>query len=134
MKKDFNILLISIMTFGLSISCNKDDDNKEECITNNTEYITSVDSPETGTVHQVINIEVKFRVSNGCGGLGKFIEMNNGNTRTIEVEAKYEGCICTQDAPLRMVNYEFIRTNTGNYELKFKSSPSEFITANLSIN
>jgi hypothetical protein len=134
MKKDFNILLVSIMTFGLSISCNKDDGNKEECITNNTEYITSVDSPETGTVHQVINIEVKFRVSNGCGGLGKFIEMNNGNTRTIEVEAKYEGCICTQDAPIRTVNYKFIRTNTGNYELKFKSSPSEFITANLSIN
>jgi hypothetical protein len=134
MKKDFNILLISIMTFGLSIRCNKDDGNKEVCITNNTEYITSVDSPETGTVHQVINIEVKFRVSNGCGGLGKFIEMNNGNTRTIEVEAKYEGCICTQDAPIRTVNYEFIPTNTGNYELKFKSSPSEFITANLSIN
>jgi hypothetical protein len=122
------------MLFELSISCNKDDDNKEECITNKTEYITSVDSPDTGIVNQIINIEVKFGVINGCGGLGKFIETNNGNTRIIEVEAKYEGCICTQDAPIRKVNYEFIPTNTGDYELKFKSSPTEFITVNLTIN
>jgi hypothetical protein len=131
MKKIFRILFISTIIFGLTISCNKDD---EVCITNQIAYVTSVDSPDTGNVNQIINIEVKFGVGNGCGTLGKFIETNNGNTRTIEVEAKYEGCVCTQDAPIRTVNYEFIPTNTGNYELKFKSSPTEFITVNLTIN
>ena len=135
MKKIFRILFISTIIFGLTISCNKDDDSKDEvCITNQIAYVTSVDSPDTGNVNQIINIEVKFGVSNGCGTLGKFIETNSGNTRTIEVEAKYEGCICTQDAPIRTVNYEFIPTNTGDYELKFKSSPTEFITVNLTIN
>ncbi len=134
MQKIFRIIFISMMIFGLSISCNNDDDKDEECISNQTEYITSVVSPNTGNVNQIMNIEVKFGVINGCGGLGKFIETNNGNTRTIEVEAKYEGCICTDDMPIRTVNYEFIPTNSGDYELKFKSSPTEFITVNLTIN
>lgn len=128
-------MFITAILFGLTISCNKDDDNKDElCITNEIEYVTSVDSPNTGNVNKIINIEVDFRVVNGCGTFGKFIEINNGNTRTIEVEAKYEGCICTQDEAIRTVNYAFTPTNTGNYELKFKSSPTEFITVNLTIN
>ncbi|WP_044403948.1 hypothetical protein [Lacinutrix sp. Hel_I_90] len=137
MKKTYNFILISIIILGLSISCNKHEKNNEEdkeCITNKTEYVTSVDSPDTGTVNQLINIEVKFRVINGCGGLGKFIETDNGNTRTIAVEAKYEGCFCTQVIATRTVNYEFIPSNPGDYELKFKSSPTEFITVNLTIN
>ena len=130
MKRKNIILLISIVIFGIVVSCN--DDN--ECITNNIEYVTSINSPNTGTINDTVNIEVNFRVFNGCGRFGKFIESENGNIRNIEVEAKYEGCICTQDVPIRTVNYEFKTTNSGNYELKFKSSPTEFITVNLTIN
>ena len=133
MKKKNVILLISIMIFGILISCN-DDDKEDECITSKTEYVTSVNSPTTGTVNQTINIDVKFGVSNGCGGFGKFIETENGNTRIIEIEAKYVGCICTQNAPILTVNYEFTPNNVGDYELSFKSSPTEFITVNLTIN
>ena len=121
------------MIFGILISCN-DDDKEDECITSKTEYVTSVNSPTTGTVNQTINIDVKFGVSNGCGGFGKFIETENGNTRIIEIEAKYVGCICTQNAPILTVNYEFTPNNVGDYELNFKSSPTEFITVNLTIN
>ena len=130
MKRKNIILLISIVIFGIVVSCN--DDN--ECITNNIEYVTSINSPNTGTINETVNIEVNFKVRNGCGRFGKFIESENGNIRNIEVEAKYEGCICTQDVPIRTVNYEFKTTNSGNYELKFKSSPTEFITVNLTIN
>ena len=133
MKNTHTILLISIMIFGLLVNCN-DDDKEDECITSKTEYVTSVNSPTTGMVNQTINIEVKFGVSNGCGGFGKFIETENGNTRIIEVEAKYVGCICTQDAPIRTINYEFMTNNAGDYKLNFKSSPTEFITVNLTIN
>lgn len=133
MKKTNIILLISITLFGLLISCS-DDDNENECISSNTEYVISINSPTTGVVNETINIEVNFQVFNGCGGFGKFIETQNGNSRVIEVEAKYVGCICTQDAPIRTVNYEFTASSIGDYELNFKSSPTEFITANLTIN
>ena len=116
------------------MSCNDDNNEEDECIINKIEYVTSINSPNTGTINDTVNIEVNFRVFNGCGRFGKFIESENGNIRNIEVEAKYEGCICTQDVPIRTVNYEFKTTNSGNYELKFKSSPTEFITVNLTIN
>ncbi|EGV42836.1 hypothetical protein BZARG_3032 [Bizionia argentinensis JUB59] len=134
MKKKNIILIIPIIFFGIIMSCTDNDDREDECITNKTEYITSVNSPKTGIVNETINIEVNFGVSNGCGGFGKFIETQNGNNKTIEVEAKYEGCICTQDAPIRTVNYEFIANSVGDYELNFKSSSTEFITVNLTIN
>jgi len=134
MKRKNIILLISIVIFGIVMSCNDDNNEEDECITNKIEYVTSINSPNTGTINDTVNIEVNFRVFNGCGRFGKFIESENGNIRNIEVEAKYEGCICTQDVPIRTVNYEFKTTNSGNYELKFKSSPTEFITVNLTIN
>ncbi|MEX1000697.1 MAG: hypothetical protein WDZ35_01135 [Crocinitomicaceae bacterium] len=127
-------LLLLIIVSGIIISCDKDAENDKECIEYENAYVTSVNSPDTGIVGETINIEVNFGVFNGCGRFGKFIETENGNTRTIEVEAKYEGCFCTQYAPIRSVNYKFITNSAGNYELRFKSSPTEFISVNLTIN
>lgn len=126
------ILVLSIMTIGLLASCS-DDDKNEDCISTQTAFVTSVDAPKIGTVNKALTIEVNFPVYNGCGGFGKFLEEKKGNTRVIEVEAKYVGCICTHNIPIRTVNYEFITNEAGNYELKFKSSATEFITINLSI-
>ena len=53
-------------------------------------------------------MKVFFSVNNGCGGFKKFITCENGNTRTIEVEAIYEGCICTDNVPTIEVEYRFI--------------------------
>ena len=78
-------------------------------------------------------IEVDFQVFSGCGQLGRFIVTEDGNTSTIEIEAAYIGCVCTLDAPIRTVIYEFSATNPGVYELKFKSGTSEYITVNLII-
>ncbi|MBA6151570.1 hypothetical protein [Gelidibacter maritimus] len=127
------ILLLSTMIFGLLVSCS-DDDKNEDCISNQAAFVTSVDAPKTGTLNKTLNIEVSFQVNNGCGGFGDFIEKKDGNTRVIEVEAKYVGCICTDNLPIRTVNYEFITNKAGNHELKFKSSPTEFITINLTVN
>ncbi len=127
------ILLLSTIIFGLLASCS-DDDKNEDCISSQTAFLTSVKAPNIGTVNKVLNIEVSFQVNNGCGGFGKFIEKKNGNTRVIEVEAKYVGCVCTDNLPIRTVNYEFVTNKAGNHELKFKSSPTEFITINLTVN
>lgn len=127
-------LLVLIFISSLIISCENDDDKNSECVEYEIGYVTSVNAPTTGTINEAIDIEVNFGVFNGCGGFGKFIETENGNVKTIEVEAKYKGCICTQDVPIRTTHYVFTAKNKGEYELNFKSSPTEFITVNLTIN
>lgn len=122
-----------MLIFALLIGCSDDDEN-EKCISTETVFVTSVKAPQTGTVNKTLNIGVSFQVTNGCGGFGKFIEKKDGNTRAIEVEAKYVGCICTDNLPIRTVKYEFITNDIGNHVLKFKSSPTEFITINLTVN
>ena len=131
MKK---ILILTIIG-NIIFNCDDNDErSNNECTKYEIGYVTSVNAPTTGNINEIINIEVNFRVFNGCGGFGKFIETENGNIRTIEVVAKYKGCICTQDAPIRTTNYEFTASNEGEYELNFKSSPTEFMTVNMTIN
>lgn len=127
LKLILGLLLIVIF------SCSKEEP-ENNCVENKIAYVSSINSPSTGKVNENINIEVSFGVNNGCGNFGKFIETQNGNTKTIEVEARYEGCVCTLDAPTRKKNYVFKTQNSGNYILKFKSSSTEFINANLTIN
>ena len=134
MKLQVLNFFILIFISSLLISCDKDDDKNKECIEYEIGNVTTINAPTTGTVNETINIEVNFQVFNGCGRFGKFIETENENVKTIEVEAKYEGCICTQDIPIRTTNYEFTASNAGEYVLNFKSSPTEFITVNLIIN
>jgi len=84
-------------------------------------------------INKPVQVEVQFGVSNGCGQFGKFLESSNGNTRTIEVEAKYIGCICTQDIPIRNTQYEFLTSEPGVYRLMFKSGKSNFIEIDIEI-
>lgn len=134
MKKKNIVLLIATMVLGLLFSCSDNAEKENDCTLSQTEFVTSVNAPNTGMTNEIINIEVNFAVFNGCGEFGKFIETENGNTRFIEVEATYVGCICTQDIPIRTSHYEFTASNAGDYELNFKSSLTEFITVNLTIN
>lgn len=115
----------------LSLSCSQDDqsENPEHDIV----YVISVDIPTAGKVNQTISIPIKFQVYNGCGTFYRFIQTKNGHNRTIAVEAKYEGNICTDNTPIREVNYEFQPKNTGDYTLKFQSGEKEFITTKISI-
>jgi hypothetical protein len=131
MKPKFKLIFSAVLL--VFFSCSKEElENK--CIENRIAYVTSTNSPLTGAKNENINIEVSFGVNNGCGNFGKFIETGSGNTKIIEVEARYEGCICTMDAPTRKTNYVFKTQNSGNYIFKFKSSSTEYITVNLTIN
>ena len=85
--KDLNFIFL-IFISSLIISCENDNDENNECIEYEIGYVASVNAPSSGNVNETINIEVNFGVFNGCGGFGKFIETENGNVRTIEVEAK----------------------------------------------
>ena len=119
---------VSLLILALTISCKSND-----CFKSDPAYVTSVESPTIGKVNKTTSIEVDFQVHNGCGSFRKFIETKDNNISHIEIEAKYVGCMCTQDIPTRTVAYKFTPKNAGNYELNFKSSSAEYITVNLTI-
>lgn len=127
-KRQLLVVLILILIFG----CKNDDDS--DCSQRQSEYVTSVEGASNGKVNEPIDINIEFFVYNGCGQFGKFIETRNGNIWEIEIEALYEGCICTTDIRLRTAVYEFIPNNTGEFQLRFKSGPEEFIDLNITIN
>ncbi|PHR96116.1 MAG: hypothetical protein COA80_09310 [Leeuwenhoekiella sp.] len=132
--KTLNLILL-VCSFSLILSCNtKNDDHEMSCTSSGIAYVTSVDAPTQVEINETINIAVEFQLLNGCGQFGKFIETQDGATRIIEVEATYEGCICTQDLPIRTTNYEFKVNSAGNYKLNFRSSETEFIVVTLSVN
>lgn len=133
-KNNFIVMIPILITFTLFLSCTNDSEYiiPEYII---PEYVIAVNSPTTGMVNETINIEVSFRVGgSSCYKSAEFIETSIGNSRIIEIEAKYEGDICTLDAPIKTITYQFMTSNVGDYQLKFKSSPTEFITINLTIN
>lgn len=130
-KKNFVLMISILLTVALFFSCT----DKSEYYNYVTEYVIAVNSPTTGMVNETTNIEVLFRISgSSCYKSAECIETSNGNSRSIEIVAKYEDGSCTFDAPIETITYQFITNNVGDYELKFKSSPTEFITINLTIN
>ena len=123
------------MILTLSLSCTENDKREEECFSSESAYATSINSPTTGTINETINIEVIFAVGgSSCYRSAEFIENSIENSRSIEIEVKYEGCICTSDISYETITYQFTASSVGDYELNFKSSPTEFITTNLTIN
>ena len=121
--------------FLLLLSCNDDDETGiDNCISYQRAFITEVNAPTEGLLNQPIDIEVIFQVNDGCGGFNNFIETDNGNSKTIEVDAKYEGCFCTQAIETIIENFTFTPTSTGLYTLKFKSPNAEFITIVVNVN
>lgn len=141
-------ILFIILTLLLLVSCKKDktepvavvdpitvpEPEPEECFVNKVTYVTSVDAPNSGTINTPVQIDVSHQLTNGCLQTSKFIESANGNTQTIEVETKYVGCACPQNAPIHTSQYEFLATTSGIYTLKFKSSVTDYIEVDLEIN
>jgi hypothetical protein len=90
--------------------------------------VTKVEGPITALVNQEIILTVSFSCFNGCGQFGNFDEAINGNLTTISVNAKYEGCICTQDIPTRQTTYKFKKSQKGSFDLKFLQTDNTFLT------
>jgi len=114
----------------VSISCRSKIPDKNAQIA----YVNDVEAPATGTIRERLQIPVKFTVNNGCGSFNRFVESQNGTTRTIAVEATYTDGICTQALETKTVNYSFQPSIPGTYQLEFKSSPSESIRVAIKIN
>lgn len=130
-KKIKMIFFLLLFSFAL-ISCS-DDDDQTECISFETENVTSVDAPETAMVDETVDIEVDFTVSNSCGEFSRFLETGSATTRQIVVEAIYEGCACNEVIETITAVYTFTPEEPGEYEMNFASGENDFITANITV-
>ena len=131
-KGNFKILTCFVFSIIILLSCNKTQDN-DQCLSYIKASIIKVEGPNKGTVNQEINFTVSFGCSNGCGQFGNFEQTSDNDTTTINVIAKYEGCNCTLDAPIRQTIYKFKATQTGTYYLKFWQTDKSYLLDSLII-
>ena len=116
--------LIAIVVVLTSCNNNENNDECKSFIASGVEAVSLI--PTTDMIGATFQVD--FYISNGCGKFEKFEEKIEGNTRTIKVIGKYEGCICTQELSLKSANYVFTTSTSGTYTLKFLKSDGTFFT------
>ncbi len=116
----------------LLLGCNKKHDN-EKCLSYTKAPVTKIEGAVSALVNQEVDLTVSFGCFSECGQFGNFEEIITGNTITFDVNAKYEGCICTADAPTRQTLYKFKRSQPGTYELKFLVSTNNYLTHTITV-
>lgn len=117
------ISLFSLFLLFIFSNC-KTEENK--CLTIQQANITSTFTPTNGLKNTLIPISVNYGIASGCGQFYSLDESTNGNKRTIKVNVKYEGCVCTAIAGTLETNYNFTATNGGIYYLKFMENSNSF--------
>lgn len=107
---------------------------KEVCLEYRQAPAVSVTGPATGRVNDVVPLVVSFGVSSGCGQFNQFVVENvAGTTHTVQVRARYAGCICTQVAPVLQATYPFQANQPGIYTIKFRQGDNSFVTHTVTV-
>ncbi|WP_154648915.1 MULTISPECIES: hypothetical protein [Leeuwenhoekiella] len=132
-------LLCTLLFAGLLFisGCDATSASAEEknCTETKTAWVSQVSGASTVALDDELKLVVSFPVNNGCGQFNQFIESVNGNEISIEVEAIYDTCsMCTMDIPTRKADYIFRPKKEGSYILKFKTSATEVITKEITVN
>lgn len=120
-------ILFAMMAATVLISSCEGDDAEQKCIAFRNEGIEAIEPVEVADMAGYA-YKMKFHCTDGCGDFDSAQETVSGNTRTIKVLAKYEGCFCTQDIPERSGIYTFNPMQSGTYTLKFDKGNGEFVT------
>ena len=105
----------------------------DTCISYEHAPVISALVPAIGNLNQTIPIDITFSIYNGCGGFGNITETDLGNTKTLTVNAKYEGCVCTQVMGEVQTTYNFTPTTTGIHTLQFLQPNGEYLTYSITI-
>ena len=124
-KKYLNQVVFSLII--ILLGCDKKHEDTS-CLSSTKAPVTKIEGANSALVNQEIILTVSFGCYNGCGQFGNFDEVFSGNSTTIAVNAKYEGCICTQDAPIRQTTYKFKKSQTGTFDLKFLKTENTYLT------
>lgn len=125
-----SLALVAFLALGFT-SCS--DDDSAPAPVSKTAFVTAVTGPETGAPNVEQSYNVTFTVDNNCGAFDKTVETATGNTKTIEVKAKYAGTDCGTTPTTKTTVYKFKPTAAGAYVLKFKKSATEFVEKTLTV-
>lgn len=125
-------IFLALISFVLLVSCGNDDNGSDNCLSYSEAYVDTVEPIENADAVGFL-YKVNFVVMNGCGGFGSFEETVAGNIVTVNVIAKYEGCICTEALELKEGVYSFNPTSPGTYTLRFRNSEDTFITETVTV-
>lgn len=116
------------------ISCSSDDKVHVPNPSSKVAFVTEVKGPETGKVNEELSYDVTFIVDNACGEFDKISDVTIGTEKGLQVEAKYPSEVCTMQVPdPKKTVYKFKSATAGTFEIKFKKSEKEFITAKVVI-
>jgi hypothetical protein len=127
-KSLFQKNIVILFSFALLlISCKKNKENSN-CLSYTNAAVTNIAGPNTAFVNQEIVLTISFQCTNGCGQFGSFEETSLGNNINVTVKAKYEGCICTQDIPIRTTQYKFKKSQSGSFQLRFLQSNNSYLS------
>jgi hypothetical protein len=126
-KKYLTQLFVLFSLIITLISCNKKTEDTT-CLSFTKAPVIKIEGANSALVNEEIILTVSFGCFNGCGQFGNIEEAITGNSTTITVNAKYQGCICTQDAPIRQTTYKFKKSKTGTYDLKFLQTENTYLT------
>jgi hypothetical protein len=118
-KKDHVMLKLCFAIVVLLIECDKKNKNPN-CEKFEQVPVVEADAPISGMINQDIPVKVSFVVFSGCGQFGRFEESVEKNLVRINTIAKYSGCICTADIPMRKTTYHFRTSTPGVYILQFE--------------
>lgn len=113
--------------------CIKKHADNKPCLSFTKSPVTKVEGPVNALVNQDVILTVSFQCFNGCGQFGNFDQVHSGNTTTVSVTAKYEGCVCTQDIPIRQITYKFRQSQTGTFEIKFLQTGNTYLTHTINV-
>lgn len=119
------------LLIGLLSSClKKEPDN---CIDYVEAPVVEVTGPGSATINEPVSLAISFGCFNGCGSFGRFETTESNDTTIVNVIAKYSGCICTQDAPIRQTNYVFQSAAPGDHFLKFDKQDGNVILKQITV-
>lgn len=137
--KNFNLKSVLTVLFLATalISCSNDNDEEQPIIpefTVKTALVTEVKGPEKGKVNEELSYDVTYLVDSACAQFGKISEVTIGTEKGLQVEAKYPSGACTLQVPgPQKTVYKFKSTAKGTFDIKFKKSETEFVTAKVVI-
>jgi hypothetical protein len=105
----------------------------ENCLTTKHAPVETAIIPATATINQTISITIQYIVFDGCGGFNNIVETNNNNIKTLQVNAKYQGCSCFQALQSLVTTYNITFTTPGTKTIKFLQPDNSFLTYSINI-
>jgi hypothetical protein len=112
-------------------ACSKKESS--DCLTYERARFIEASLPAFGLVNQVIPVPTKFACTNGCGKFSSFETKIDGNTISVRVIAKYEGCVCPENIPTFTETYNLQVSTPGSYIVKFVTDEDAFLISQILI-